>query len=309
MQNHSLPPTPGFRSGRKCSGRTGIAAAVFIVLLLLVGCTTETKHKWLSRFFDGVPACSATNAPSAAVEEGVSVTNATVSVAAQPAQPLIPHSLHPPYHDGNCTECHESKFSQKMKGPMNTVCFSCHDDFLAKAKIKHQPADTGDCRSCHDPHESLNKKLLLRTGKAMCLECHDDPLAQGKVRHQAVESGDCLDCHNPHASDVKGLLKKPLAPSCFECHDDFLKTARFKHAPAENGECSSCHAPHQSNFKALLTKSDPQICFDCHEQTDVTKVEAHKKADLTTCLGCHDPHASAVAKLLKPGPGKLKEPK
>lgn len=277
-------------------------------LVLLVGCATETKNKWLSRFFDGVPAAGATNAPAANPEDQVAVatTNGVVAVV---AKPVIAPTLHPPFHDGNCTECHESKFSQKMKGPMNTVCFSCHDDFLAKAKIKHQPVDTGDCKSCHDPHESPNKKLLLRTGKAMCLECHDDPLANGKIKHQAVESGDCLDCHSPHASNVKGLLKKPLAASCFDCHDDFLQTAKFKHAPAENGECMSCHAPHASDHKALLVKADPKMCFECHEPADVARVEAHKNSGTETCLQCHDPHGGADKNFLKPNAAKLREAK
>ena len=135
-----------------------------------------------------------------------------------------------------------------------------------------------------DPHESPNKNLLVRTGKALCLDCHDDPLAQGKVKHQAVESGDCLDCHDPHASGTKGLLKKSLAASCFDCHDDFRKGAKYQHAPAGNGECTSCHAPHASDQKALLIKPDPQLCFECHELADVA--QAHRDLEARKTTGC-----------------------
>jgi len=305
---------PPFDSANGPNGRpqffaAAILFAVVCALLLFVGCSTESKHKWLSRFFDGVPAPGATNAPAAVSEDETRPASTNAAAIAIAVKPLVPHTLHPPYHDGNCTECHESKFSQKMKGPMNSVCFACHDDFLGKTKFKHQPAETGDCASCHDPHESPNKKLLVRTGKAMCLECHDDPLAKGKIKHQALESGDCLDCHSPHASNVKGLLKKPLAASCFECHDDFLKTAKVKHAPVENGECMSCHAPHASDHKGLLIKAGSAMCFDCHETADVAKVEAHKVPGSDNCTSCHDPHASAAAKLLKPSAVKSKEAK
>jgi predicted CXXCH cytochrome family protein len=174
--------------------------------LLVAGCATETKYKWLSRFFDGVPTPGAAPAPIANPDDEplVPTTNGVVLVS---AQPLVPHTLHPPYHDDNCTECHESKFSQKLKGPMNTVCFSCHDDFLAKAKVKHSPAESGECGSCHEPHESINKKLLLRVGAAMCMECHEAADVAKVEAHKTPERDNCLACHDPHASEYSKLLK------------------------------------------------------------------------------------------------------
>jgi len=309
VQNKPPHESASHQSGRRHFFAATILSAIVCGLLLFVGCSTESKHKWLSRFFDGVPAPETAHAPSVTPGDETLPANTNATAIVSVAKPLIQHTFHPPYHDGNCTECHESKFSEKMKGPMNSVCFSCHDDFLAKVKFRHQPAEAGDCASCHDPHESPNKKLLLRTGKAMCLECHDDPLATGKIKHQAVESGDCLDCHSPHASNVKGLLKKPLAASCFDCHDDFLKTAKFKHAPVENGDCMSCHTPHASDHKGLLIKEGSAMCFECHETADIAKVEAHKAPGGDNCLTCHDPHASAAPKLLKPVAAKQMEGK
>jgi predicted CXXCH cytochrome family protein len=291
---------PDTREPRSRQLKRFFALMVVGGVLIFVGCSSATKHQWMSRFFDGVPPPGgATNTVAVATEDAPG-TDTVSLVLPDPAEPVhVAASVHPPFADRSCAECHESKFSQKMKGPMNSVCFSCHDDFLEKMKVKHQPAEAGDCSSCHNPHESPNKKLLVRVGKAMCIECHDDPVAQGKVKHQPVES-DCMECHSPHASNIKGLLKKPLAASCFDCHDDFLKEAKFKHDPAGNGECMSCHMAHQSDHKGLLLKPGSQLCFECHEQGDMAKVQAHQRTPETDCVQCHNPHAGSDKFFLKP---------
>jgi predicted CXXCH cytochrome family protein len=97
-----------------------------------------------------------------------------------------------------------------MKGPMNTVCFACHDDFLEKAKVKHSPAESGECMSCHEPHESPNKKLLLRVGAALCFDCHEQDDLAKVAAHKIPDRDNCISCHDPHASANAKLLKKPL---------------------------------------------------------------------------------------------------
>jgi predicted CXXCH cytochrome family protein len=186
-----------------------LLAALCCALLLAAGCASDTRYKWLSRFFDGVPRPGTTNAPPADPEYQPLPDQTNVVVAA--ARPLVTPTLHPPYHDGKCTECHESKFSQKMKGPINTVCFSCHDDFLEHAKVKHQPAESGDCLSCHNPHESPNKKLLVRVGVAMCLECHESADIAKVEAHKIPDRDNCLVCHDPHGSAHPKLLRTAAA--------------------------------------------------------------------------------------------------
>ncbi|MGA2178239.1 MAG: cytochrome c3 family protein [Verrucomicrobiota bacterium] len=265
--------------------------------LLLAGCSTETKYKWLSTFFDGVPVPGATNAPPPVVPEEMAAANSSPN--ALPPKPAVKvvntHTTHPPFADGQCTECHESKYSQGLKGTQNAVCFSCHDDFLAKARIKHQPVENGECSSCHDPHESEYKNLLRKKGNELCLICHDDPLAAGKVKHQAVESGDCLDCHSPHASNFKGLLKKSVKDTCFDCHDDVAKK-KVVHQPVGDGDCLACHTPHASANKHLVTKTVPGLCWDCHD--NFLEKAKFKHDVVEDCTSCHNPHQSDEAKLL-----------
>ena len=190
-------------------------AALTLIGAFLAGCkVTEENYKRLSYFFDGVPDPHArTNAvPTATVSAG---TNATAPAAVK----LPVFFKHPPYADRQCFECHESAFSVRMKGTQRQVCFACHDDFLTKPKFKHAPAENSECSSCHNPHGSPIKKMLVKGGGALCGDCHDDPLGKNKVKHQPVADGDCAACHQPHASDFKGLLKQPAPKLCSECQD------------------------------------------------------------------------------------------
>jgi predicted CXXCH cytochrome family protein len=286
---------------------TYFPAVIFVLcgLLILLGCTTEKKQKWLNFFFDGVPAPGqGTNAPAVVYDENGQPLDKTAVVHTNaPAITKIKFVAHPPYEDKNCNECHESRFSVKLKGTQRQVCFSCHDDFLEKTKVKHQPVENSECSSCHDPHGSSNPKMLVQTGRALCLQCHDAFPKTAKSKHQPVENGECASCHNPHSSNFKGLLIKPDGKLCFECHDDLQQSiakAPFKHDPTANGECASCHAPHQSVETKLLVKDRRQLCFDCHEEKDMAAVKAHAAAPQMTCVDCHDPHAGKDRNFLKP---------
>jgi len=279
-----------------------IVVGSFLGSLLVAGCASGNKRKWLSIFFDGVPAeGAATNrtarAPEAATNQIASITPR--SAYAKPAEWVEPVMFrHVPFKDEKCNDCHESKFSQRMKGSVKEVCSACHPKILPPAPTKHAPVESGECLSCHHPHQSTNKFLLVRTGKAMCFECHDDFLEKAKVKHAPVESGECLSCHAPHHSTNKFLLVRSGKAMCFECHDDFLEKAKFQHTAV--ADCSSCHSAHKSEESALLIKSRAQLCLECHEVKDLAQSKGHAQIAKMACLQCHDPHVGQDKFLLKP---------
>ncbi len=264
-------------------------------VFFLPACDTPARHQWLTTFFDGVPPIGATNvtvtitAPAAATEAAPAV------VMNAPAASNF--SVHPPFQQHKCAECHVSGTGQGMRASAPQLCWSCHKDFLADKKVKHQPVENGECASCHDPHQSENKKLLLKTGNLLCLSCHDDPLAKMKFKHLAVESGDCMDCHAPHTTNFKGLLKKSAKDTCAECHADIQgKKPKSLHAPVGDGDCLACHAPHASNKKGMVKKSTPALCWDCHD--DFLAKAKFKHDVVEDCIGCHKPHQSMETALL-----------
>ena len=274
---------------------------VLCALGILAGCTTQTKRKLLTFFFDGVPAAGVkTNAPVTEYDEdGRPLAKIRAPVTDTKSAKAPPFTAHPPYEEKSCNECHQSKFSVKLKGTQKQVCFACHDDFLEKAASKHQPADNSECTACHAPHGSAAPKMVLRTGKALCGECHDDFLPKAKSQHVPVLSGECLSCHNPHASTNKFLVKLAGKALCFDCHDDFLAGAKVKHAPAESGECSACHNPHASTNKFLMKLAGKSMCFDCHD--DFLEKAKFKHTAVDDCSACHNAHKSSeTALLIKP---------
>lgn len=274
------------------------AFAALAVSFLIVGCASGTKRKWLTVFFDGVPAeGSRTNAPAPAGTNAPAVAAGTTGFV-RPEQWVEPVVYrHKPFLNEQCSECHESKFSQRMKGPTTQVCFACHTNFLTKAAVKHTPAESGECMSCHHPHQSVNTNLLLFTGKAACFECHDDFLEKAKVKHAPAESGECLACHSPHVSPHKALLRLAGQALCFECHDDFTEKAKFKHTAVT--ECSACHKSHHSEEAGLLVTARKQLCFECHEEKDLAKSQGHARMADKSCLDCHQHHVGENKYLLK----------
>jgi predicted CXXCH cytochrome family protein len=302
--------TGGFRAllihpHLKCVMRVCLLPLLLLAAVALIGCATDKKQKWLTFFFDGVSSAPTTNAPRVEYDEnGKPLDKLIVVQSNRPAAAKPKFVAHPPYEDKKCSECHESRFSVKMKGPQTQVCFACHDDFQSKLKFKHQPAENGECSSCHDPHGNSNPKMLVQTGQNLCAICHDPFPKTAKSKHQPAENGECLSCHNPHASNSKGLLLKPDGKLCFECHDDIpkqLAAAKVKHQPVENGECSSCHKPHTSDQKKLLSKPDGKLCFECHDELEKNLAKAafkHDPAGNGECASCHSPHQSNETGLL-----------
>jgi predicted CXXCH cytochrome family protein len=72
-------------------------------------------------------------------------------------------SRHAPYEMGQCEVCHAGGGNGRAPGPIvkpgNALCFDCHDEF--KKAVTGHPAAAGACTSCHSPHNSRKRKLLL----------------------------------------------------------------------------------------------------------------------------------------------------
>jgi len=180
-------------------------------------------------------------------------------------------------------------------------CFMCHDRGAFNKRVNHDPAASGECLSCHNPHVAKFEGLLQEQVKDLCYKCHTDAAEdqnQGLV-HKPVKEGECLGCHNPHATDQPALLKERLSATCFSCHKELPQKFKNTHAPFANGECDACHQPHQSKYPYLLTAEQDALCFKCHSQSTVQKKHPNFPADLKNCRSCHNPHGSNRPALIR----------
>lgn len=131
--------------------------------------------------------------------------------------------FHHPLLEGamKCTDCHsphaeERRPLRRLAVGTEEGCVSCHSDKKGPFVFEHGPLQIEGCESCHQPHGSVNPKMLRRS-----------------QAHQL-----CLECHSL-TPDVAG--KQPPA-----FHD--LRTARFRN-------CTTCHREiHGSNASALFLK-------------------------------------------------------
>lgn len=77
-----------------------------------------------------------------------------------------------------CTDCHsphEENLTPMMRKAAGSAqrCVSCHSDKRGPFVFEHVPVRVNSCESCHQPHGSVNARMLRRSEvHQLCLECH-----------------------------------------------------------------------------------------------------------------------------------------
>jgi predicted CXXCH cytochrome family protein len=203
-----------------------------------------------------------------------------------------------------CADCHRAtgKAHPGQKGAFKFVaagaalCLTCHDDPRTGQKVPHEPAASGDCTACHDPHAGPGKGMLKAAGAALCLGCHEDPAAGKTYVHTPVKQGDCTDCHNPHRGERPALLVATGAELCSQCHD-WQTTAFRQHGPVAGGNCRLCHEAHAGNAPGNLRLPGAQVCYPCHQGIEKqinASAYQHAPVGEGLCQACHVPHGNGI---------------
>lgn len=121
----------------------------------------------------------------------------------------------------NCAECHDPHSSDIMKpagglamARLNESCAECHREQTRPFVFEHEAMREG-CVACHQPHGSINAKLLVQRDANLCLKCHAQMsdgtgVMIGKVDHtQLLRFGSCWSagCHTAvHGSNINPKL-------------------------------------------------------------------------------------------------------
>ncbi|MBC7792144.1 MAG: hypothetical protein H7Z43_00420 [Clostridia bacterium] len=122
----------------------------------------------------------------------------------------------------SCIDCHDPHKGETVMGSgtqlasMNETCLKCHSAQRGPFVFEHEAVREG-CVTCHNPHGSVNPKMLKARNAALCLQCHFQQqtsagsLLIGGVDHRPfVARGTCWSagCHEAvHGSHANSSLR------------------------------------------------------------------------------------------------------
>lgn len=121
----------------------------------------------------------------------------------------------------SCNDCHDPHRGDAVLGEprglasRNETCFKCHTLQRGPFVFEHEAVREG-CVTCHNPHGSVNAKMLRARNQALCLQCHFQQQAPGQlliggVDHRPfVTRGTCWSagCHEAiHGSHASSSLR------------------------------------------------------------------------------------------------------
>jgi DmsE family decaheme c-type cytochrome len=125
----------------------------------------------------------------------------------------------------SCADCHRIHAVEdpvREQSAQAAVCGKCHQAVRAAfLKPYHHPVPEGTmtCSSCHDPHGSTARAMLVKnTINETCTSCHTELRGPFLWEHQPV-TDNCDDCHTPHGSVQPALLVERPPILCQQCHD------------------------------------------------------------------------------------------
>lgn len=166
-----------------------------LMIILLPGCDSRSRHKTLNFFFTGVPP----------LEEDVAKREEKTAQDVVDKPPGVMLSTHSYFARRMCSKCHQQ----------TTAIVSGSD-----SQTSREPASA--------PGRSPDPALILDLG--ICLKCHENPFAaKESLELQTHAPVRCAVCHVPHQSEYPYLLKSEASEICTMCHMDDNRSGKDFH--------------------------------------------------------------------------------
>lgn len=120
----------------------------------------------------------------------------------------------------SCADCHNPHagpgFQEQGKDLLgrNGKCLECHTAQRGPFAFEHEALREG-CTTCHNPHGTVNAKMLVQRNANLCLKCHyqeanSSVLIGGMPHSTFLRTGTCwtAGCHEAvHGSQVNTTLR------------------------------------------------------------------------------------------------------
>jgi len=132
---------------------------------------------------------------------------------------------HHPVREGKigCSSCHNPHDGSQPKmikaDSVNELCYTCHTEKRGPFLFEHAPVRE-DCVSCHEPHGSNHKRLLVNKLPTLCQNCH----FQGGGHYQnagdnwTTEKGLYTAAPAGSPSGFPVISSRWVEKSCRNCH-------------------------------------------------------------------------------------------
>ena len=189
----------------------GLLAAVCVVLFSVpVGCAQATRDRLMQWFFE-IPADSKETprpSPGQVAEVEAPAPHAESALAPRFA------SVHPPFVQRRCDECHNAGERMQVREDALDSCRKCHEKYFS-GQVGHVPVAQGQCVECHEMHRSREEALLRKPVFETCVECHEEPASLSPHAHGDADVRRCTKCHDAHFG-VEKLLKAGVSAAAIK---------------------------------------------------------------------------------------------
>lgn len=118
----------------------------------------------------------------------------------------------------SCVDCHDVHKGDAIRGggaalaSRNQTCLKCHTEQAGPYVYQHGALREEGCTGCHNPHGTVNDKMLVARDANLCLRCHLEVLSPGFTVGGYSGGG-------AHANAVGSRLSEGTCWSA-GCHED-----------------------------------------------------------------------------------------